>query len=124
MNIFNIFKKKKHSINVDRVEADLNFGLNDEQVDLRIKEKLTNKTKKIVGKSYPEIFIKNLCSFYNILLCIIAILLIYGGQYFSLFFIAVRSSINQRCFGLQCIITKNIGENRPRFVFLPTEKPI
>lgn len=89
MNIFNIFKKKKHSINVDRVEADLNLGLNDEQVNLRIKEKLTNKTKKIVGKSYPEIFIKNLCSFYNILLCIIAILLIYGGQYFSLFFIVI-----------------------------------
>lgn len=74
---------------ITQYNPNIDYGLNDEEVKSRQDDHLTNKTKKIIGKSYPEIFIKNLCTFYNILLCIIAVLLIYGEMYFSLFFIVV-----------------------------------
>ena len=84
-----IFKRQIKEKDIIRFEADIDYGLNDDEVKSRQDDHLTNKTKKIIGKSYPEIFIKNLCTFYNILLCIIAVLLIYGEMYFSLFFIVV-----------------------------------
>lgn len=84
-----VFKRKNKEKDIIRIEANIDYGLNDDEVKSRQNDHLTNKTKKIIGKSYPEIFLKNLCTFYNILLCIIAVLLIYGGMYFSLFFIVV-----------------------------------
>ena len=57
---------------IERIEAGINQGLSSEQVDLRIKQKLVNKSKKAFGKSYTEIIISNLFSFFNVLLYIIA----------------------------------------------------
>ena len=64
-------------------------GLTTTQVNERIKEGLVNKTKHAVGKSYTEIIFNNVFSFFNILLFVIAGLLIYAGQYSSLFFLFV-----------------------------------
>ena len=64
-------------------------GLTEEQVQQRIDAGLTNKVKKVIGKTYPEIFFRNFVNFYNIFLLIIAVLLIYGKRYSSLFFIVI-----------------------------------
>ena len=58
--------------NIERFNADLNQGLSSEQVSLRKKQKLINKSKKAFGKSYTEIIISNVFSFFNVLLYIIA----------------------------------------------------
>ena len=63
--------------NFERFNADLNQGLSDEQVLLRKKQKLVNKSKKAFGKSYTEIIVSNLFSFFNVLLYIIAGVMIY-----------------------------------------------
>ena len=64
-------------------------GLTSAQVNERIKDGLVNKTRHAVGKSYTEIIFNNVFSFFNILLFVIAGLLIYAGQYSSLFFLFV-----------------------------------
>ena len=63
--------------NFERFNADLNQGLSNEQVSLRKKQKLVNKSKKAFGKSYAEIIISNVFSFFNVLLYIIAGVMIY-----------------------------------------------
>ena len=69
--------------NIKRFNADLNQGLSDEQVLLRKKQKLVNKSKKAFGKSYTEIIISNLFSFFNVLLYIIAGVMIYFAVRFN-----------------------------------------
>ncbi len=64
-------------------------GLTTTQVNERIKEGLINKTKHAVGKSYTEIIFNNVFSFFNVLLFVIAGLLIYAGEFNSLFFLFV-----------------------------------
>lgn len=64
-------------------------GLTSEEVKQRVDFKLTNKTKQVIGKSYLEIFVTNICTFFNLLLVIIAILLIVAELYSSLIFATV-----------------------------------
>ena len=77
---------------IERIEADINQGLSSEQVDLRIKQKLVNKSKKAFGKSYTEIIISNLFSFFNVLLYIIAGVMLYFKLYTGMFFVIVLSA--------------------------------
>ena len=77
---------------VKRFDVDLNQGLNDEQVELRIKQKLVNKSKKAFGKSYTEIIISNLFSFFNVTLYIIAGVMLYFKLYSGMFFVLVLLS--------------------------------
>ena len=63
--------------NIERFNTTINQGLSDEQVLLRKKQKLVNKSKKAFGKSYTEIIISNLFSFFNVLLYAIAGVMIY-----------------------------------------------
>ena len=63
--------------NIERFNVDIKNGLSNEQVELRKKQKLINKSKKAFGKSYTEIIISNLFSFFNVLLYIIAGVMIY-----------------------------------------------
>ena len=63
--------------NIERFNADIKSGLSNEQVELRKKQKLLNRSKKAFGKSYTEIIISNLFSFFNVLLYIIAGVMIY-----------------------------------------------
>lgn len=57
----------KNTIEISRVEADVTQGLSSEQVNARVAAKLTNKTKKVVGKSYLQIFFSNIFTFFNFL---------------------------------------------------------
>ena len=82
--------------NIERFNADLNQGLSNEQVLLRKKQKLVNKSKKAFGKSYTEIIISNLFSFFNVLLYVIAGVMIYFAVrfnkpdvFFGMFFLIV-----------------------------------
>ena len=62
---------------IERFNASVDQGLSSEQVELRKKQKLLNRSKKAFGKSYTEIIISNLFSFFNVLLYIIAGVMIY-----------------------------------------------
>lgn len=64
-------------------------GLTVEQVLRRQEKKLTNQTKKAVGKTTLEILTSNLFSLFNIILYIIAGALIAVGAYNQLFFIVI-----------------------------------
>lgn len=71
---------------VPQIETDAVTGLNESQVNERVEAKLTNKTKVIIGKTYFEIFMTNIFTFFNFLFLVIAILLIIAEKYYSLFF--------------------------------------
>ncbi len=74
---------------VERINADLNNGLSSEQVNLRISQKQTNKVKKVVGKSYLQIFTSNIFTFFNLLGFIIFILMLICKSISNMFFIVV-----------------------------------
>ena len=61
----------------ERFNVNIDQGLSYEQVELRKKQKLVNKSKKAFGKSYAEIIISNLFSVFNILLYVIAGVMIF-----------------------------------------------
>ena len=78
--------------NVERYNPDLKQGLTDEQVSKRKKQKLFNKSKKAYGKSYLEIIVSNLFSFFNVLLYAIAVVMIIFKLYTSMFFVIVLAA--------------------------------
>ena len=85
--------------NIERYTASIEQGLSSEQVELRKKQKLINKSKKAFGKSYTEIIISNVFSFFNVLLYVIAGVMIYFAirynkpqMYFGMFFMVVLLS--------------------------------
>ena len=89
----------KDKNNFTYFDVDTHKGLNDEQVAQRKKEKLVNKSKQAVGKSYLEIIISNVFSFFNVTLYIIAGVMIYFAVkynepkiYFGMFFMVVLLS--------------------------------
>ena len=45
-----IFKRQIKEKDIIRFEADIDYGLNDDEVKSRQDDHLTNKTKKIIGK--------------------------------------------------------------------------
>ena len=70
-------------------KPDVKVGLTNEQVDLRIKAKQTNKVKKVVGKSYLQIFVTNICTFFNLLGFIIFLLMALCGSWSNMMFVVV-----------------------------------
>jgi len=63
--------------NIERYNTNIEQGLSLEQVEARKKQKLVNKSKKAFGKSYTEIIVSNVFSFFNVLLYVIAGVMIY-----------------------------------------------
>ena len=70
-------------------EPNLAVGLTTEQVTERVKAKLTNKTKKVVGKSYLQIFAGNIFTFFNLLGFIIFVLMALCGSWSNMMFVVV-----------------------------------
>ncbi len=64
-------------------------GLSAEEVSLRIKNKQTNRIKKVVGKSYLQIFMGNIFTFFNLLGFIIFVLMAFFGNPSEMLFIVV-----------------------------------
>lgn len=77
---------------VERYKPRHTQGLSIEQVLDRQEKKLTNQTKKTVGKSTFEIITANLFSFFNIILYVIAGALIAVKAYRDLFFLVILSA--------------------------------
>jgi cation-transporting ATPase E len=75
--------------NIQRFAPSIEEGLSSLQVASRYKEKLNNKTKAAIGKSYTQIIFDNVFSFFNIVLFIIAGLMIWAEAYSGLFFLCV-----------------------------------
>lgn len=75
--------------NIEQYNASLKQGLSSEQVQIRKKQKLVNKSKKAFGKSYLEIIVSNLFSFFNVLLYVIAIVMLIFKLYSGMFFVVV-----------------------------------
>lgn len=69
-------KTKNTEVNVEHYPLNLEIGLTENQVKERTDNKLTNKTKKFVSKSYFRIIYENLINFFNILLILIAVMMI------------------------------------------------
>ena len=80
-------KIEQHEI--ERVEPFYQQGLTESQVKERVEQKLVNTTKSAYGKSYKEIVVSNLFSFFNVLLYIIAGFMIFAGHFSGLFFLAI-----------------------------------
>lgn len=76
-------------IEVERFDADIKIGLNNEQVEKRVQAGLTNKSSKKYSKSYLEIILSNVVTFFNILLIIIAIAQFSVGYYQGCFFLVI-----------------------------------
>ena len=65
---------------VPRIEADINYGLNSEQVIEREKAGLVNKTKRKKGTTYFGIVMSELFTYFNIIYMIITAILIAVGS--------------------------------------------
>ncbi len=81
-------KNRLNEINLNLYNPGVD-GLTHREVSELTKNGFVNKTKKVYGKSYWEIFATNIFSFFNILLFIIAGFMIFAGHYGGLLFLAV-----------------------------------
>ncbi len=79
----------KNKSEIERYNPDVNEGLTSEQVELRKKQKLNNKTKTVVGKSVWRILLDDVFSFFNVLLLILGVLTIIAERWSSLFFLVI-----------------------------------
>ena len=68
---------------IERFNPDFKQGLSSEQVELRKKQKLFNKSTKAFGKSNIEIVISNIFNFFSILLYVIAGAMLYFSIKFN-----------------------------------------
>ena len=74
---------------IERICANPEKGLSSAEVQLRKKQKLTNKTKKSVGKSYLQILASNVLTFFNLLGLIIFVLMLICRAYSDMLFVVV-----------------------------------
>ena len=72
-----------------RFNPDLTIGLDDEQINRRIAEGLTNKDTGNQGKTIFQIFISNIFTYFNMLLIAIAVLLVVFGKARQIFFLFI-----------------------------------
>ncbi len=75
--------------NPERIQADVECGLTSEQVSQRFKEGLDNKPVDSPSKTVKEIILDNVCTYFNLIFLIIAVLLILVGSYRDLTFMPI-----------------------------------
>src|SRR5574344_2697440 len=83
---------KKSRANVETVmhfNPNLKKGLSTEQVNERKAQLLDNKVKDVTNTQYIDIIIRNVFTFYNVLLFIIGGFLLAAKQYINCFFLIV-----------------------------------
>lgn len=80
---------KKNKAILIRSTPDVNEGLNELDVKLRKEAKLVNRTKKVVGKTYLQIFASNIFTFFNLLGFIIFLLMLLCGSVTNMMFIVI-----------------------------------
>lgn len=73
--------------------TDINEGLTTVEVAARTKAGKTNKVKKVVGKSYLQIFASNIFTFFNLLgFIIFALMIVFGEPSETLFIVVIASN--------------------------------
>lgn len=77
--MFKFKGRKSKIVNAEHYPLIIDIGLTDNQVQERIENKLTNKTKKLVSKSYIKIIYENVVNFFNIILIATAIVMMIAG---------------------------------------------
>ncbi len=80
---------KKSKGTLIRYTPDINEGLTELDVQLRRDAKLLNRTKKTVGKSYLQIFVTNIFTFFNLLGFIIFLLMLLCGSGTNMMFVFI-----------------------------------
>lgn len=113
---------KKNKKEIERFNPSIGQGLASEQVQLRNRQGLNNKTKPAIGKSYLEIILTNVFNFFNVLLFIIAGFMIWSGYYSGLFFLFVI--IPNMLIGLYEDIKARVLMGRLRLLTQPKAKVI
>ena len=85
------------TVDIVRFSPDVKNGLTSEQVSQRQTDNLTNCLKQKYSKSYWNIFVNNVCSFFNLLglICFIALICTGAGlnQFVFVFFYVANTSI-------------------------------
>lgn len=82
-------KKRKEQENYERFSPTVDFGLSNDQVELRKSQNLVNNTKQKTSKTYFRIFFDNIFTYFNMLWLAIFIALIIVKSYQNLFCIVV-----------------------------------
>ena len=100
----------KLQLNIERFFPSTENGLTDKQVLQREQEKLTNKTKKKTTKTYWEIIVSNVLTFFNILLVAIAVLEIVAGNFEGIFAFMTVMLLNMIIGLVQDIRAKKLTE--------------
>ena len=79
----------KNEEQIKRLTPAIGHGLPNDQVEERTKLGLVNKTKVVVGKTYLEIILSDVFSFFNVLLFVVAGLMIAAQYWIGLTFLIV-----------------------------------
>ena len=83
-------KNNSATTQTERFSPDYTVGLNQNQVETRISEELTNVVKKRYSKSYSSIVVGNVCTFFNLLgLVVFIALLCVKAELFEFVFVIV-----------------------------------
>ncbi len=82
-------KLKRKDKTIKRYNNDFIHGLNNEEVNERIRDGLVNKKEIKISTSYLKLIIKNIFTFFNITLIIIGVILIIFKQYTSCVFLVI-----------------------------------
>ncbi len=72
-----------------RFEPDINIGLTNEQVNLRVLEKLDNEDMSVKTKTIPNIIFDNFFTLFNVVNLILGLAVFYVGSYRNLLFLGV-----------------------------------
>ncbi len=74
---------------IERVEANIHMGLNREQVQERIRQKLVHKNTMVTTKSVKEILLSNILTLFNLVNLILGCFIVFTGSYKNLLFLGV-----------------------------------
>lgn len=84
-----LVEQNSRSNNVARFEVNIDYGLNGAQIEQRIKEGLVNDNQKQYSKTYSQIFLNNILTFFNILCFVVAAALVAVQEYKNLTFMII-----------------------------------
>lgn len=84
-----LVETSSRSLKVERFSPTIESGLNDNQIKQRIREGLTNDNQKTYSKTYRQIFLNNIVTFFNVLCLIVAAALVFVKSYSDLTFLFI-----------------------------------
>ena len=84
-----LIEQSSRSNKVARFEPSIEYGLNESQINQRIEEGMVNDNQKQYSKTYGQIFLNNILTFFNVLCMAVAAALIYVKEYKNLTFLII-----------------------------------